>query len=78
MFPRGKALLVVHENPFDDFNKIIRHFFNLESVQPGKRLGDNTCHIRQALKIHETAASIGSTMLLSMMVPLIHGQCFNL
>lgn len=49
--PAGKALLV-SEKPFDDFNKIIRHYFS--NPLNLKRLGENTTISADAV-IHETA-----------------------
>ncbi len=57
--PEGKALLV-SEKPFDDFNKIIRHYFSREFN--GKKLGENTV-ISSSAKIHESA-SIGSNVVI--------------
>ena len=57
--PEGKALLV-SEQPFDDFNKIIRHFSSGELNVAS--LGDN-CVISNTAKVHKTV-SIGNNVVI--------------
>ena len=55
--PEGKSLLV-HPQPFDAFNQIIRHFFGKPFNL--KRIGEN-CIISDSAQIHETV-SIGNNV----------------
>ncbi|HAW52972.1 MAG TPA: UDP-3-O-(3-hydroxymyristoyl)glucosamine N-acyltransferase [Flavobacteriales bacterium] len=57
--PEGKALLI-SQKPFDDFNKIIRHYANLELNL--ESLGTN-CRIAPSARIHKTV-SIGDNVVI--------------
>ena len=57
--PEGKALLI-SEHPFDDFNKIIRHYSNLELNLAS--MGEN-CQIAASARVHKTV-SIGNNVVI--------------